>query len=101
MKRVVHRQLNRRRIHLQRPSDYCDDCMAAFQAQVDRDRPGHVWAAIDGKVVYLEDKIMEGALGRELKSTETVVHKNGDLFDNRHENLELVSIAGLEDTPHV
>lgn len=94
MKRHINRVA--RRLHLQRLPDIRNDCMAAFQAQVDRDRPGHVWAVIEGKVVYLEDKIMEGILGRELKSTEAVVHKNGDLFDNRRENLELISIEGME-----
>jgi len=104
MKRLANRQSNRRpnrlarRLHLQcvTPPDYCEDCMKNFQAQVDRDRPGHVWAAIDGKVVYLEDKIMEGILGRDLRPTESVVHRNGNIFDNRSENLELVSIEGME-----
>jgi hypothetical protein len=94
MKRLPNRLI--RCLHLQRPLGYCNDRMSSFQAQVDRDRPGHVWAVIEGKVVYLEDKIMEGILGRGLKSTEVVVHKNGNLFDNRQENLELVSIEGMD-----
>lgn len=44
---------------------------------------------IDGKMVFMEDFIMEHRLGRKLKPNEKVRHKNGDVFDNRDENLEL------------
>jgi hypothetical protein len=74
----------------------CDGCMAHYQKIVDRDRPGHVWTVIDGKIVYMEDAIMEGVLGRKLKYEEQVIHKNGDLFDNRRDNLEIVTVARLE-----
>ena len=38
-------------------NEVCDECMAAMQRQVDNDRPGHVWAVEDGKIIYMEDEI--------------------------------------------
>ena len=48
---------------------------------------------IDGKIVYMEDMIMEQRLGRKLRPNERVFHKNGSVFDNRDENLALVIIT--------
>ena len=73
----------------------CDACMEQMQAQVDRDRPGHVWAVRDGRIVYLEDKVAEAMLARPLNDHEVAVHKNGNPLDNRSENIEIVVIPDL------
>lgn len=62
------------------------------------DRPGHVWRFDDetGRVVYMEDQIMEMEIGRKLTRREEVIHKNGDPLDNRKSNLEIVVVEGIE-----
>jgi hypothetical protein len=44
----------------------------------------------------MEDDIYELHLGRKLRPTESIVHRNGDPKDNRLENLELVIIPDME-----
>lgn len=76
-------------------SDICDTCMSKYQTQVDNERPGHVWAVDDNKIIYLEDQIASAILGRPLELTEVAVHRNGDLLDNRRENIEIITIPDM------
>lgn len=46
---------------------------------------------INGKQERTHRHIMGRHIGRELKTTELVHHANGDVFDNRIENLRIVS----------
>ena len=76
-------------------SEYCSECMAEFEAQAERERPGHVWAVDKGKVIFLEDVVVEHRLGRKLMENEAVVHRNSNVLDNRDDNLEVVRIPNL------
>ncbi len=75
--------------------DVCSECVDNYAAQAEHDRPGHVWAVDNGHLVYLEDTIAESILGRPLKDTEMVIHKNDDPLDNRRENIEVVEIPDM------
>jgi hypothetical protein len=58
------------------------------------DRPGyHAYRVEDGKIIYMEDQIMEMELGRKLRIDEEVRHKNGNTLDNRRSNLEVVTVV--------
>jgi hypothetical protein len=70
--------------------EYCQTCMEEFSMQAERDRPGHVWAVDKGRVIFLEDVVYEHHLGRPLRSTESIVHRDGDFKNNALSNLELV-----------
>ena len=73
----------------------CNACMEAYAAEAEFNRPGHAWAVQEGKVIYLEDKIAESMLGRPIQSNEMAVHKNGNLLDNRRENIEIITIPDM------
>jgi hypothetical protein len=100
MVRIKMRRPRRPRVlNLSSHADHCDvciDCQRAMAEDAEHDRPGHVFSIQHGKIVYLEDAIIETRLGRKLKPTETVLHKDGDPKNNVPENLELVSIETLE-----
>lgn len=66
---------------------------------------GYVWILIkDGKhhhnQVKLHRYLMEVKIGRTLKSTEIVHHINGDKFDNKIENLEIITSIGEHNRRH-
>ena len=75
--------------------EYCADCMAKFEAQAQEERPGHVWAIDKGKVIFLEDVVIEHKLGRRLLETESIIHKDGNFLNNYSDNLEVVRIDTL------
>jgi hypothetical protein len=89
---------------IRRPSMmFCPDCLERaeqklkeYSEQAFSERPGHLWRVKDGKVVYKEDDVIEESIGRNLTITEQVVHKNGNILDNRLSNLEIVRIEKWE-----
>jgi len=52
---------------------------------------GYKFGVKKGSRLLLHREIMEGVLGRKLKRTEVVHHKNGDRLDNRRENLQIMT----------
>lgn len=62
---------------------------------------GYLMVRKDGKKIMQHRLIMEQLLGRPLKPSERVHHKNGNRQDNRPENLELWTGVGTsKKDPH-
>ncbi len=101
MRRLSHPQSNRRilrravRVRIPIEPEYCNACMEAFQAQVDNERPRHVWTIRNGHLAYMEDVVAEHHLGRELTENEVVIHRDNDPLNNTWGNLEVVNLEGL------
>lgn len=74
----------------------CNACMESYAAEAEHNRPGHAWRVEDSKIVYMEDEIVAHHLGRKLLPTEGVLHKDGNVLNNKLDNLEVVNIKNLE-----
>lgn len=71
-----------------------------YQREYQRDRPKYKMISVDGRIVSEHRHIMENHIGRRLRPTEVVHHKDNDILNNHIDNLELIDNQGRHIREH-